>query len=70
MTTQPVVLEIGNAPSKQRYRASAVRLIASLLDDPNVENAPFPPNNSPAFFGSTGNESTRSGGSPTASHLW
>jgi hypothetical protein len=41
VTTQAVVLEIGNFLSKQRYRASAVRLIKSLLVDPNVEIIPF-----------------------------
>ena len=43
VTTWAVILEIGNALSKQRYRASAVRLIASLLADPNVEVLSFSP---------------------------
>ncbi len=37
VTTQGVVLEIGNALSKLRYRDSATRLIAALLADPKVE---------------------------------
>lgn len=37
VTTQAVVLEIGNALSKQRYRAAAVELLASLIADPHVE---------------------------------
>jgi len=41
VTTEAVVLEIGNALSKQRYRAAAVRLIASLLADANVEIVPL-----------------------------
>jgi uncharacterized protein len=43
VTTQGVVLEVGNALSKQRYRAAAVRLIASLLTDPNVDVVPLSP---------------------------
>jgi predicted nucleic acid-binding protein len=37
VTTQGVVLEIGNALSKQRYRDAAIRLVSSLFTDPNVE---------------------------------
>lgn len=37
VTTQGVVLEIGNALSKLRYRDAAIRLVAALLTDPNVE---------------------------------
>jgi uncharacterized protein len=37
VTTQAVLLEIGNALSKQRYRAEAVQLLESLETDPSVE---------------------------------
>ncbi len=37
MTTRAVLLEIGNALSKRRHRASAVQLLASLEADPSVE---------------------------------
>jgi uncharacterized protein len=41
VTTQAVVLEVGNALSKLRYRDAAIRLVASLLTDPNVEVLPL-----------------------------
>lgn len=37
VTTQAILLEIGNALSKQRYRVAAVQLLESLVSDPNVE---------------------------------
>jgi uncharacterized protein len=37
ITTRAVLLEIGNALSKQRYRAAAVDLLSSLETDPLVE---------------------------------
>lgn len=37
VTTQAILLEIGNALSKQRYRVSAIQLLESLNADPNVE---------------------------------
>ncbi|MDQ1317882.1 MAG: uncharacterized protein QG588_1537 [Candidatus Poribacteria bacterium] len=37
ITTQAVILEIGNALAKQRYRNSAIELISSLELDPNIE---------------------------------
>jgi predicted nucleic acid-binding protein len=37
ITTQAILLEIGNALAKQRYRAAAVRLLLSLEADPNVD---------------------------------
>lgn len=37
ITTRAVLLEIGNALSKQRYRSAAVRLLDALEADPNVE---------------------------------
>jgi predicted nucleic acid-binding protein len=37
VTTQPVVLEIGNALAKPRYRASAVKLLEALQQDRTVE---------------------------------
>ncbi len=41
VTTQAVLLEIGNALSKQRYRVAAVQLLESLISDPNVEIVPM-----------------------------
>jgi uncharacterized protein len=37
LTTQAILLEIGNSLSKQRYRAGAVQLLESLENDPNIE---------------------------------
>jgi uncharacterized protein len=37
ITTRAVTLEIGNALSKQRYRAAAVKLLTALDSDPKVE---------------------------------
>jgi predicted nucleic acid-binding protein len=41
VTTQAVLLEIGNALAKQRYRNDAVRLLTSLQSDPTVEIVPL-----------------------------
>lgn len=41
VTTQGIVLEIGNALCKRRYRTQAVKLIAAILADPNVEVVPL-----------------------------
>ena len=41
ITTRAVLLEIGNALGKQRYRADAVALLVALEEDPNVEIAPL-----------------------------
>jgi uncharacterized protein len=41
VTTQAVLLEIGNALSKQRYRVAAIQLLESLVADPNVETVPL-----------------------------
>ena len=41
VTTQAILLEIGNALSKQRYRASAIQLLKSLEADPNVSIVPL-----------------------------
>ena len=43
VTTQAVLLEIGNALSKRRYRAAAVELLSSLEADPLVVIVPFAP---------------------------
>ena len=40
VTTQAVVLEIGNSLSKPNHRPAAVQLIASLRTDPSVEILP------------------------------
>src|SRR5687767_7781950 len=37
VTTQAVLLEIGNSLSKLRYRAAAVRLLEAIEADPSVE---------------------------------
>lgn len=37
VTTQAILLEIGNALSKPRYRAAAIQLLESLETDPSVE---------------------------------
>ena len=36
VTTRAVILEIGNALSKQRYRQAAIELLKALEADPNV----------------------------------
>jgi predicted nucleic acid-binding protein len=41
VTTPAVLLEIGNALAKQRYRAAAVQLLASLEADPTIEIVPL-----------------------------
>ncbi len=41
VTTQAILLEIGNALSKQRYRVAAVQLLESLVSDPNVAIVPL-----------------------------
>ncbi|MBM3236026.1 type II toxin-antitoxin system VapC family toxin [Candidatus Poribacteria bacterium] len=41
VTTRAVMLEIGNALSKQRYRHAAVKLLNALKVDPNVEIIPL-----------------------------
>lgn len=40
VTTRAVILEIGNALAKLRYRQAAVELLNSLEADPNVEIVP------------------------------
>jgi uncharacterized protein len=37
VTTQAILLEIGNALSKQRHRVAAIQLLESLETDPSVE---------------------------------
>lgn len=44
VTTHAVMLEIGNALSKQRYRRAAVELLQSLEADPQVEIIPLTEN--------------------------
>ncbi|OGP64352.1 MAG: PIN domain-containing protein [Deltaproteobacteria bacterium RBG_16_42_7] len=41
ITTRAVVLEIGNALAKLRYRDAAIKLLDSLEEDPNVEIIPL-----------------------------
>jgi predicted nucleic acid-binding protein len=44
LTTRAILLEIGNALSKQRYRSAAVRLLVALETDPSVEIVPLTEN--------------------------
>jgi uncharacterized protein len=37
VTTQAILLEIGNSLSKKRYRLAAIALLDSLASDPNVD---------------------------------
>jgi uncharacterized protein len=37
VTTQAILLEIGNSLSKQKYRVAAIQLLESLETDPSVE---------------------------------
>ncbi len=37
VTTQAILLEIGNSLSKQKFRAAAIQLLESIETDPNVE---------------------------------
>jgi predicted nucleic acid-binding protein len=41
ITTRAVMLEIGNALAKQRYRKGAIALLQSLEQDPRVQIAPL-----------------------------
>ena len=41
ITTRAVVLEIGNALARLRYRNAAIELLDSLEEDPNVEIIPL-----------------------------
>lgn len=41
VTTHAVLLEIGNALSKQRYRRAAIQLLDALETDPKVEIIPL-----------------------------
>lgn len=41
VTSRAIVMEIGNAPCKLRYRQAAVRLLEALEADPNVEIVPL-----------------------------
>ena len=40
VTTRAVMIEIGNALSKRRYRKAALELLDSLEDDPTIEIIP------------------------------
>jgi predicted nucleic acid-binding protein len=41
ITTRAVMLEIGNALAKVRYRAAAIELLDSIEEDPNIEIIPL-----------------------------
>jgi predicted nucleic acid-binding protein len=41
ITTQAILLEIGNALSKNRYRTAAIEILSSLESDPSVEIIPL-----------------------------
>lgn len=40
VTTRGVFLEIGNALARARYRAAAVELLGSMVEDPKIEIVP------------------------------
>lgn len=44
ITTRAVVLEIGNALAKSKYREKSVELLNSLEEDPSVEIVPLSEN--------------------------
>jgi predicted nucleic acid-binding protein len=44
VTTRPVILEIGNALSRQRYRRAAVTLLESIERDARIEVIPLSEN--------------------------
>jgi predicted nucleic acid-binding protein len=46
VTTYAILLEIGNALAKRRFRNAAIRLIDSIESDPNIEVIPL----SEAFY--------------------
>ena len=41
VTTRAVVLEIGNALARQRYRESAINLLQAIEEDPLIEIVPI-----------------------------
>lgn len=41
ITSRPIIVEIGNALAKLRYRKAAIELLESLEEDPNVEIIPI-----------------------------
>ncbi len=41
ITTRAVVLEIGNALAKLRYRSASVELLSALEEDPKIEIVPI-----------------------------
>ncbi|MBF0101779.1 MAG: type II toxin-antitoxin system VapC family toxin [Desulfobacterales bacterium] len=41
VTTRAVMLEIGNALSKQRYRSASIELLRSIQEDPNITIVPL-----------------------------
>ena len=41
ITARAVILEIGNALAKLRYRAAAIELLNSIEEDPNIEIIPL-----------------------------
>ncbi len=43
VTTQAILLELGNALSKARYRQAAIQLLTALETDPNVTIVPLTP---------------------------
>lgn len=69
VTTRAVLLEIGNALSKQRYRQAAVQLLDSLEVDPTVDIVPL---SEPLYARAvqlTVSVLIKSGGSPTVSRF-
>ena len=61
VTTQAVLLEIGNALSKQRYRSTAIQLLDALEADPKGRSFPSPQNFTRGRYRCTANAPTKSG---------
>ena len=49
ITTRAIMLEIGNALARLRYRAAAIELLDALEEDPNVEIIPITEELYPTF---------------------
>ncbi len=69
VTTRAVLLEIGNALSRLRYRQAAVKLIDALEADPDIGIVPSPSRFSSKRFNFFANGKIRNGAWSTASPL-
>ncbi len=61
VTTQAVMLEIGNALSQQPYRQAAIILLNSLVADSKVEIVPSPKNSMNVLLSYIANEQRKNG---------